>query len=129
ERVWTAGVHPHGAGPGTLPRLAGASRALEITMAGRMVEAPEALAIGMVDRVVAAADLAAETERVARAIAGGPPIAVAGIKRALAASRTNGLREQIELESEEQLRAFLSADAAEGMAAFFAKRAPSFRGE
>src|SRR6266550_8773535 len=100
------GIHPDWGGTWTLPRLVGTSRAMELMMTGRMVDAAEALAIGMVDRVVPAANLAAETEKLARAIAGGPPIAIAGIKRALAASRTNGLREQIDLESEHQLRAF-----------------------
>jgi enoyl-CoA hydratase/carnithine racemase len=118
------GIHPDWGGTWTLPRLVGTSRALEIMMTGRMVDAAEALAIGMVDRVVPAAELAAETEKLARAIAGGPPIAIAGIKRALAASRTNGLREQIDLESEHQLRAFASSDAAEGITAFIEKRAP-----
>ena len=122
------GIHPDWGGTWTLPRLVGTSRAMEIMMTGRMVDAAEALAIGMVDRVVPAAELAAETETLARAIAAGPPIAIQGIKRALAASRANGLREQIDLESEHQLRAFASADAAEGMAAFFEKRAPSFTG-
>lgn len=123
------GIHPDWGGTWTLPRLVGTSRAMEIMMTGRMVDAAEALAIGMVDRVVAAGELTSETETLARTIAAGPPIAIAGIKRALAASRTNGLREQIDLESEHQLRAFASADAAEGMAAFHEKRAPGFRGQ
>ena len=116
------GIHPDWGGTWTLPRLVGISRALEIMMTGRMIDAAEALAIGMVDRVVPAAELAAETEKLARAIAGGPPIAITGIKRALAASRTNGLREQIDLESAHQLRAFVSSDAAERIAAFLRKR-------
>jgi 2-(1,2-epoxy-1,2-dihydrophenyl)acetyl-CoA isomerase len=53
-------------------------------------------------------------------------LAVAGIKRALDASERNDLRAQMELESENQVRCFLSADAAEGMAAFFEKRAARF---
>src|SRR5262249_51080181 len=81
------GIHPDWGGTWTLPRLIGTSRALEMMMTGRMVDASEALSIGMVDRVVAAADLAAETEKLARTIADGPPIAIAGIKRGLAASR------------------------------------------
>src|SRR5260370_1141577 len=64
----------------------------------------------------------------ARAIAEGPPLAIADIKRALTVSRTNTLRAQVDLESEHQLRAFLSSDAGEGMAAFFEKRAPKFEG-
>jgi 2-(1,2-epoxy-1,2-dihydrophenyl)acetyl-CoA isomerase len=122
------GLHPDWGGTWFLPRLAGPSRALEILMTGRMVDAAEALTIGMVDRVVPAADLAAQTATLTNAIAQGPPLAIAGIKRALAASRTNTLRAQVDIESENQLRAFLSRDAGEGMAAFFEKRAPKFRG-
>jgi 2-(1,2-epoxy-1,2-dihydrophenyl)acetyl-CoA isomerase len=114
------GIHPDWGGTWTLPRLVGTSRALEIMVTGRMVDAAEALAIGMVDRVVS--DLAAETEKLARAIAAGPPIAIEGIKRALAASRTNDLRAQLALETEHQLRAFASDDAAALMAAFVDKR-------
>lgn len=120
------GLHPDWGGTWLLPRLVGRSRAAEILMTGRMVEVNEALAIGMVDRIVPAAELAAETEKLARAIAAAPPLAVAGIKRALALSERNDLASQIDLESEHQLRCFQSADAAEGMAAYFEKRPPAF---
>jgi 2-(1,2-epoxy-1,2-dihydrophenyl)acetyl-CoA isomerase len=123
------GLHPDWGGTWFLPRLVGPSRALEILMTGRMVDAAEALAIGMVDRMVPAADLAGQTATLASIIAQGPPLAIAGIKRALAASRTNTLRAQAGIESEHQLHAFRSRDAGEGMAAFFEKRPPSFRGE
>ena len=120
------GLHPDWGGTWLLPRLVGRSRAAEILMTGRMVEASEAVAIGMIDRVTS--DLARETETLARAIAAAPPIAIAGIKRALAAADRNDLRAQIDLESEHQLRCFESKDAAEGMAAFFEKRAATFIG-
>ena len=120
------GLHPDWGGTWLLPRLVGRSRAAEILMTGRMVDAAEALSIGMIDRI--ASDLAEETRKLATAIAAAPPIAIAGIKRALDASERNDLRAQIELESEHQLRCFQSGDAAEGMAAFFEKRAASFTG-
>ena len=120
------GIHPDWGGTWFLPRLVGPSRAFELSTTGRMVDAAEALAIGMVDRVVPLADLPEQTLTLARVIAAGPPQAIADIKRALAASRTNSLSAQVEMESEHQLRAFLSRDAAEGMAAFFEKRTPIF---
>ena len=123
------GIHPDWGGTWFLPRLVGPSRALEILITGRMVDAAEALSIGMVDRVVPAAELAEATMKLARSIAQGPPLAIAGIKRALAASRTNTLGAQVDLETQHQLEAFASRDAAEGMAAFFEKRPPKFRGE
>ena len=120
------GLHPDWGGTWLLPRLVGRSRAAEILMTGRMVDAAEAVAIGMIDRI--ASDLAAETGKLAATIAAAPPIAIAGIKRALDAADRNDLRAQIELESEHQLRCFESNDAAEGMAAFFEKRAATFTG-
>jgi enoyl-CoA hydratase/carnithine racemase len=94
-----------------------------------MIDAAEAALIGIVERVEAAGALADETTKLARTIAQGPPLAIAGIKRALAASRTNTLRAQVELESEHQIEAFRSRDAAEGMEAFFEKRAAKFEGK
>jgi 2-(1,2-epoxy-1,2-dihydrophenyl)acetyl-CoA isomerase len=123
------GIHPDWGGTWFLPRLVGPSRALELLMTGRMVDAAEALSIGMVDRVVPLSELPLQTTTLARAIAEGPPIAIADIKRALAASRTNTLRAQVDLESEHQLRAFRSNDAAEGLSALFEKRAARFEGK
>ncbi|HEY2830114.1 MAG TPA: enoyl-CoA hydratase [Thermoanaerobaculia bacterium] len=123
------GLHPDWGGTWLLPRLVGRSRAAELLMTGRIIDANEAHAIGMIDRVVPAAELAGETAKLAQSIAAAPPIAVAGIKRALAVAECNDLRAQLALEAEHQLRTFQSADAAEGMAAFFEKRPAAFRGE
>jgi len=122
------GIHPDWGGTWFLPRLVGRSRAMEILMSGRMVDAQAALSIGMVDRVVPAAELRDATNALARSLASAPPIPVGDIKRAVNASLANGLESQIELETAHQLRAFASADAREGMDAFFEKRAPEFRG-
>ncbi|HEV7768643.1 MAG TPA: enoyl-CoA hydratase [Thermoanaerobaculia bacterium] len=115
------GLHPDWGGTWLLPRLVGRSRALELCATGRMVDANEALAIGMVDRVVPAAELAAETEKLASSFAAAPPIAMAGIKRALAASERNDLREQLELEAEHQIACFQSDEAKTRIAAFAKK--------
>src|SRR5882672_7897086 len=64
------GLHPDWGGTWLLPRLIGRGRAMELMMTGRAVDANEALALGMVDRVVA--DLAAETEKLARSLADAP---------------------------------------------------------
>ena len=111
------GLHPDWGGTWLLPRLVGPSRAFELLTSGRIIDAQEALAIGMVDRVVAAAELMKEVEAFARTLT-----PVAGIKHALALSDRNDLRAQLELEAEHQTRAFLSADAAEKMRAFLEKR-------
>jgi 2-(1,2-epoxy-1,2-dihydrophenyl)acetyl-CoA isomerase len=123
------GLHPDWGGTWLLPRLVGRSRALELLMTGRIVGAEEALALGMIDRLVPAAELLSATEAFARMLADAPPLALAGIKRAVALSGGNDLAAQLDLEAEHQLRAFASQDAAEGMAAFFEKRSPSVTGE
>jgi enoyl-CoA hydratase/carnithine racemase len=114
------GMHPDWGGTWLLPRLVGRSRALEILMTGRMVDAEEALRIGMIDRI------GTDATELARSLAGGPPLAIAGIKRALRESERNDLAVQLELEARNQVECFESGDAAEGMAAFFQKRAPKF---
>jgi 2-(1,2-epoxy-1,2-dihydrophenyl)acetyl-CoA isomerase len=112
------GLHPDWGGTWLLPRLVGRGRALELLATGRMVDANEALAIGMVDRVVPAAELASETEKLARSIASASPIAIAGIKRALNANERNDLRTQLELEAEHQVACFLSTEAKTNIAKF-----------
>jgi len=111
------GLHPDWGGTWLLPRLVGRGRAFELMATGRMVEAQEALAIGMVDRVVPAAELAAETEKLALTLATSSPLAVAGIKRALDAGERNGLRAQLELEAEQQVGWFQSEEARRQIAA------------
>jgi len=123
------GLHPDWGGTWLLPRLVGRSRAFELLATGRIIDAQEALAIGMVDRVVPATELMNEATTFAKTLAAAPPIAISGIKRALSAAEQNDLRAQLELEAEHQTRAFESRDAGEGMAAFFEKRSPSFSGE
>ena len=120
------GLNPDWGGTHFLPRLVGTSKAMEIMMSGRIVEAEEALRIGMVDRLVPQDELRTETENLARSIAAGPLGRLADIKHAIYAAAGNDLDQQLQLETENQLRAFASADAAEGMAAFFDKRKPRF---
>jgi enoyl-CoA hydratase/carnithine racemase len=122
------GLHPDWGGTWLLPRLVGPGRALELLVSGRIVDAEEALRIGMADRVVAPAELADATDALMRSIAAGPPLAISGIKRALAVSERNDLRAQLDVESQHQIACFSSNDAAEGMAAFFEKRAAAFGG-
>src|SRR6185503_11204300 len=76
------GLHPDWAGTWFLPRLAGYGRAFELMLSGRTIDAAEALEIGIVDRVVAAASFADEVAALARTFADAPPVAAAGIKRA-----------------------------------------------
>ncbi len=123
------GLHPDWGGTWFLPRAVGRSAAFEMMATGRIVDAEEALHIGLADRVAPAASLGDETQKLARAIASGPPLAIAAIKRSLSVSERNDLKTQIDLETKNQLEAFKSNDFAEGMASFFEKRPPSFKGD
>ncbi|HVT45370.1 MAG TPA: enoyl-CoA hydratase-related protein [Thermoanaerobaculia bacterium] len=122
------GLHPDWGGTLFLPRLVGPSRAIELMATGRMIEAAEALAIGMVDQVAPAERFADEVRSFAATIAAAPPIPLGLLKNAVYRSQRNDLREQLQIEAANQLTAFQSADAAVGMAAFFEKRAPKFEG-
>lgn len=123
------GMHPDWGGTYFLPRIVGTSRALEMLWTGRMVEAVEALAIGLVDRVVAPDALQAEARVLAKRIAAGPQKPIADIKAAVYASLANPLEAQLQIERENQLRAFDSEDAREGITAFLEKREPRFSGQ
>jgi len=112
------GLHPDWGGTWLLPRIVGRSRAMEMMMTGRMVDANEALAIGMIDRLTS--DLAADTRKLAQSLAEAPPAVLANIKHAVNAA--NDLAAQLELEAANQLRAFQSRESAERINAFFAKR-------
>lgn len=109
-----------------LPRLVGFRRAMEILVSNRVVPAAEALAIGLVTKVVPDADLATETMALARTIAAGAPMALANMKRLL----WNGLGVETVLPEEARTQSLLCGtdDAAEGLRAVIEKRAPRFTG-
>jgi len=120
------GLHPDWGGTWSLPRLVGPTRAMEILATGRPVSADEALSLGMVDRVVGSDDLGRETTILAETIAQGPANAIADIKRAVWASLSSHLEEQLEREATNQLRAFSSKDGREGVSSFLERRKPDF---
>jgi len=111
-----------------LPRLVGGSRAAEIALLNAPVPAAEALAIGLVARVVPAADLPGAVREVAAKLAAGAPRAIALTKRALNAAWDRGLDAALDYEAHLQDLAGRTADHAEGMAAFLEKRPPRFTG-
>lgn len=116
------GLNPDWGGTWFLPRIAGRSAAFEMMATGRIVEAEEALRMGLVDRVAGAGSLAEETRKVADSVAAASPEVIAAIKRALSASEKNDLAAQIDLENENQVKAFQSKDSRERIAAFLAKK-------
>jgi len=122
------GLHPDWGGTFFLPRLVGEARALELMWSGRMVGAEEALAIGLVHRVVPADRLRDEAAEWARRMAAAPPIAVARIKAAVHESLDADLDAMLAREMESQLECFRSEDATRGLFAFRNKETPRFEG-
>jgi 2-(1,2-epoxy-1,2-dihydrophenyl)acetyl-CoA isomerase len=122
------GLHPDWGGTYFLPRLVGASRALELIFGADMILADEALRLGLFTRVVPHEELAAVTRAFAVDLARKPPMALALAKQAVYASDRHTLDRQLDVELEHQLACFQSEDAREGLAAFLEKRAPEFRG-
>ncbi|MGW0931740.1 2-cyclohexenylcarbonyl CoA isomerase [Streptomyces sp. NPDC002644] len=112
----------------TLPRVVGPGRATDLLLFPRSVDAREALELGVADRVVPAAELRAEAEKVARKLAEGPTVAYAALKESVAFGLTHSLEETLEKEDELQGRAGSSEDHRIAVQAFLDKERPKYLG-
>ena len=128
ETFVNIGLIPDLGGFYTLPLRVGVPKAKELMMTGRMIEAKEAEAMGIVNRVVAGGALKEETDKFAAMLADGPPRALAMIKSALNLWPM-GLQTFLELEANMQSIAFETKDFAEGKKAFRERRKPVYTGE
>ena len=122
------GLVPDTGGTFFLPRLVGMARATALMMLADKVTAEDAVAMGLILRVVDGPKLLDEATTLARQLATRPTRGLGLIKRALNASATNGLDEQLALEAQLQAEAGSTADYREGVKAFLEKRAPVFVG-
>jgi 2-(1,2-epoxy-1,2-dihydrophenyl)acetyl-CoA isomerase len=122
------GLHPDWGGAFFLPRIVGAGKALELILSGDIVDANEGLRLGIFNRVVPAAQLAATARDVATTLGAKPPLAVMLARRAVHGSFNMTLKGVLDLEVEHQLRCFQTGDAREGINAFLEKRRAVFRG-
>jgi 2-(1,2-epoxy-1,2-dihydrophenyl)acetyl-CoA isomerase len=120
------GLHVDWGGSYFLPRLVGTSKALELCWLGDMIDAAEALRIGLVNRVVPHQRLAEETRALAAHLAAAPQTSLRAAKRSLRASAERTLEECLDAEFEAQAACWASTDSDEGVRAFVEKRPAGF---
>ncbi len=123
------GVIPGMGGSQRLTKLVGKSKAMDMILTGRMMDATEAERCGLVSRVLPADKLMDETLAAARTIAGYGKLATMAAREAVDRALESGLREGILFERRIFHGLFATEDQKEGMAAFVEKRPPQFRGK
>jgi 2-(1,2-epoxy-1,2-dihydrophenyl)acetyl-CoA isomerase len=111
-----------------LTQLVGTAKARELYYTAEIVDAAQALALGMVNRVVPDATLEDETLALARKLASGPRVALRYMKRNMNAAETNSLKEHLDLEAWHHTRTGMTEDHREAARAFVEKREPTFKG-
>ena len=111
-----------------LSKLVGVAKARELFFFADRVPAAEALRIGLVNKVVADAELSDDVTTFARRLADGPPLAYRFIKANLNAAETRTAEDMVAMEALNQVRVLRSDDAKEAISAFFEKRTPKFTG-
>ena len=125
----TVGVIPGGGGTQLLPRRVGSARAADLVFTGRRVAADEALAMGLVDRLVAAGRDRGAAFGLAETIAANSPVGVRNAKRALRAGWGLELAAGLEIEDACWRATAISGDRHEGISAFNEKRTPEWPGK
>ncbi|MEM1087893.1 MAG: enoyl-CoA hydratase [Pseudomonadota bacterium] len=123
----TIGVSPGAGGTQRLTRFAGKSKAMEMCLTGRMMDAEEAERCGLVSRIVPADDLVEEAKAVAKKIASMPRAAAMLTKEMVNAAYETPLSQGVMFERRLFHSLFATDDQKEGMAAFVEKRAPEFK--
>jgi len=123
------GLFPDYGGTYFLPQLIGPARAAEMFYTGEMIDAQTALRLGIVNHVYPGAQLEAAARALAEKIAGGPPVSIRAIKKAVFSAQKQELAHALELEVRQQIQCYLSEDCKEGIRAFMEKRHPKFQGK
>ena len=122
------GLIPGFGGTQRLLRLCGRAATLELCLIGAPISAERALQLGIVNRVVPAADLEAETMALAARLAMSAPLALRGMLDCVNVGGECGIEEGLEYESAQFGLVFSTEDMREGTCAFLEKRKPAFRG-
>jgi enoyl-CoA hydratase/carnithine racemase len=128
ESFVKVGLVPGDGGAWLLPRIVGFSKACEMALTGDTINADEALACGLVSKVVPDGDLMPEAHRLALRIAANPPHVVRMTKRLLREASTANLATLLEMSAAMQALAHATSDHKEAVAAILGKRRPSFHG-
>lgn len=121
------GLIPGFGGTQRLARLAGRAAALELCLLGTPIDAARALQLGLVNRVVPAAELREATLQLARQLAGAAPLALRGILDAIQVGGESAIEQGLEYETAQFGLLFSSEDMREGTRAFLERRPPLFR--
>ena len=122
-------IIPGGGGTQRLPRLIGRGRALEMILTGARIDAREAWRIGLVERVVPAADVLASARELARTLAEKAPVALRYAKEAVVKGLGLPLEDGLRLENDLATLLRTTEDRIEGAKAFLEKRTPRFTGQ
>jgi enoyl-CoA hydratase/carnithine racemase len=123
------GIIPGDGGAWLLPRAVGFSKASEMAFTGDPIDAQEALACGLVSRVVPDGELLPAAKALAARIAANPPHALRMTKRLMREGRQVSLQTLLEFSGAMQALAHATSDHKEAVAAFLGKRPPHFTGE
>jgi len=122
------GTVPAWGGTARLTRTVGRANALDMILRAKRVDGPTALAIGLVHELHPVPELKARALELAEELAAQPPIAVAGVLRAVVGAEHLPLEDALRVERDAVRRCRSSADQIEGMTAFLEKRRPQFQG-